>query len=286
MRLPDFIGVGAPRCGTTWLSHVLNLHPAIYFHPNFKEIHYFDNNYHRGVKWYSRFFNGVEQNIRCGEFTPNYMVEAATFSRIYDMNPKVKLIILLRDPVKRAWSHYMQKKRYRRSMKDFETTVQQNEFRILDYGHYGAQLSQILSVFPKEQVHTIIFEEMIADSNKALLEVQDFLEIEHHDLDLSQAPKNQTNRSRFLWLKNLMRGLRSLARKYYWFRVLFYGLLPGRSMIQLLRTVNAKALRMEKETMSPEIMRWLIQHYSDDRSVLEQILGRPLTHWRQDDSIQ
>ncbi|NQV41615.1 MAG: sulfotransferase domain-containing protein [Candidatus Marinimicrobia bacterium] len=279
MRLPDFIGIGAPRCGTTWLSHILNQHSQIYFNPNYKEIHYFDHNYHRGLKWYARFFSSVAQNIRCGEFTPNYMVQTDSFSRIHQMNPKVKLIIVLRDPVKRAFSHYMQKKRYKRSMKDFETTVQSNEFQILDYGNYGEQLSQLLSIFPQEQVHTIIFEEMIADSQKTFTELQKFLEVEKIDLDPNQAPKNQMNTSRFLWLKILTRGLRGLARKYYWFRILFYGVLPGRRIIQMLRTINAKAITIKKEQMSPEIEQWLVDHYAADKAILEQIIGRPLSLW-------
>jgi len=195
------------------------------------------------------------------------------------MNPKVKLIIVLRDPVKRAFSHYMQKKRYKRSMKDFETTVQSNEFQILDYGNYGEQLSQLLSIFPQEQVHTIIFEEMIADSQKTFTELQKFLEVEKIDLDPNQAPKNQMNTSRFLWLKILTRGLRGLARKYYWFRILFYGVLPGRRIIQMLRTINAKAITIKKEQMSPEIEQWLVDHYAADKAILEQIIGRPLSLW-------
>ena len=113
--LPDFIIIGAQRSGSTSLYNYLIEHPHI--HPGLmKEVHFFDNNYHKGVNWYRSFFP-LSAHIRyldrthrrrflTGEATPYYLYYPHAPRRIHATCPDVKLIVLLRNPVERAYSHY------------------------------------------------------------------------------------------------------------------------------------------------------------------------------------
>lgn len=112
-NFPDFLIVGPQRTGSTWLSHCLKNHPYIFFSSP-KEIHFFNLlslPYHplynsNSLKWYLDFFNtaGTEQII--GEGTASYAVlNDTTIKAIHDINPAIKAIISIRNPVDRAWSH-------------------------------------------------------------------------------------------------------------------------------------------------------------------------------------
>ena len=279
MRLPDFIGIGAPRCGTTWLSHLLNQHGEIYFDPNFIELHFFDNNYQRGLKWYSRFFKGIPNGIVCGDFTPGYMHQSNIIEKIKQMDPDVKLIMSIRDPAERAYSHYMQRKRFKNWTNDFDATVRNNADHILDYGEYGQQIDEIYKLFSPDQVHIVIFEELIAAPQKVLRELFKFLAVGDLDVDLSTAPRNQMTSVRFLWLKRLTRGIRSMSRKYYGVRKVWFGLLPGAGIIRFLRAMNVKGVESKAENMLPETKDFLTNYYADDRILLERLLNKTLSSW-------
>ena len=274
MRFPDFIGVGSPRCGTTWFSHVLDQHPQIYLDPQFKEIHYFDNNYHRGHAWYARFFEDAEPDQVAGEFTPAYMVDEGNLDHIADAVPDAKLVLIIRDPVKRAFSHYMQRKRYQRQMPNFQTIIESNEKRILDFGLYGEQLQAIYARFPEKQVFVIHFEELVAKPEPILEMLQKFLEIEVLPLDPARAPKNAMTGVRSLALKQFMRGIRSLGRRHSSFERIFFKLLPGKQFLGWLRQINQKPLLQVDERMTEQELTLLKEFYAKDRETLEELLGR------------
>jgi len=113
--IPDFLIIGFPKCGTTSLYEYLLQHPDI--HPPIgKEIDYFDRLYSRGRNWYKvRFPTVFKKNIftkvlgrdfLTGEATPRYMIHPHALNRIKKILPKAKFIILLRNPIDRAFSHY------------------------------------------------------------------------------------------------------------------------------------------------------------------------------------
>lgn len=113
--LPDFIIIGAQRCGTTSLYNYLSQHGAI--HPSFpKEIHYFTNHYSRGLKWYRSHYPLTRKTHYAGrtqghgsltgEATPYCIIHPHAPRRIAETAPEARLIALLRNPVNRAYSHY------------------------------------------------------------------------------------------------------------------------------------------------------------------------------------
>ena len=175
--LPDFIIIGAQRCGTTSLYNYLAQHPSVL--PAFmKETHFFDFHFHKGVSWYRAFFpparrfrtaagfssadsvpsgrrassqrtpdegqrKGGQRGFITGESTPYYLFYPHAAYRIKETVPSVKLIVLLRNPVDRAYSHYHHEVRTGAETASFEDalvrereTVPGETARILEDGRY------------------------------------------------------------------------------------------------------------------------------------------------------
>lgn len=113
--LPDFIIVGAQRSGTTSLYHYLSGHPSVRVARR-KEVHFFDFNFHRGMRWYRSNFPSIfhkayvhrvrGRDILTGEASPYYLFYPHAARRARRVVPQAKLIVLLRNPVDRAYSHY------------------------------------------------------------------------------------------------------------------------------------------------------------------------------------
>lgn len=109
-RLPDFVIIGAQRCGTTSLYAYLAGHPRV-APAEEKELHFFDLNWDRGVGWYrDRFASARRRRLRrrplTGEASPYYVFHPHAPARMAEVLPEARLIVMLRDPVDRAFSHY------------------------------------------------------------------------------------------------------------------------------------------------------------------------------------
>jgi hypothetical protein len=112
--LPDFLILGAARGGTTSLFNYLAGHPQVA--ADVKEIHYFDNQYSKGPRWYRSFFpmksylaaKGARLGapIVTGEASPYYLFHPAVPQRVQELIPSARFLVLLRDPVTRAYSEY------------------------------------------------------------------------------------------------------------------------------------------------------------------------------------
>ena len=109
-KFPDFIIVGAQKCGTTTIIKSLDKHPRVhianYIYPDkaFGEVHFFNKKHMmlNGINWYKSLF---KKDMICGEKTPCYMTRKSTMEKIHKHLPDVKIIICLRNPVKRIISH-------------------------------------------------------------------------------------------------------------------------------------------------------------------------------------
>ena len=110
MRLPDFLGVGTQKGGTTYLYELLKRHPQVFLAEP-KEQHFFSLHWQRGADWYRSQFASEQESQICGEITPYYLFHPEAPARIQSLLPNVKLIVLLRDPVERALSQYFHSRR-------------------------------------------------------------------------------------------------------------------------------------------------------------------------------
>jgi hypothetical protein len=149
--LPDFAIIGAQRCGTTFLYDLLTQHPQVEPATK-KEVHYFDLHFSRGTGWYRSHFPPRKEGVITGEASPYYLFHPHAAGRMAKVVPRARLIMLLRDPVERAYSHYHHQVRRGDEPLGFEEAVEAEETRlrgererILEDEHYRGFVYQHFS---------------------------------------------------------------------------------------------------------------------------------------------
>jgi hypothetical protein len=207
IKKPDFLIIGAQKCGTTWLWRMLEQHPQTAL-PQKKEIHYFggSENYHKGKQWYYDHFTNLDETKITGEASTTYLFDEVPFwynpSRNLKMDdslpsipdlikaelPDVKLIAILRNPVNRAISAYnhlmrrvvIKKRSYDEGISPalkIETVARSfPKNRILEYGFYSKYLKRWFATIPKERFKIFIFEEdLLKTPSKMVFNAYQFL---------------------------------------------------------------------------------------------------------------
>ena len=192
MKFPDFIIIGAMKCGTTVLWHNLNRHPYINMCKNWEdpkvastEIRFWNNGephktWDKGIDWYKSLFDGD----CCGEKSANYIEESISMGRMTEYIPNVKLILNIRNPIDRAYSEYqMQRAKINRPF-DMDLV---NQRGYLYRGMYYQQInSNVLPFFPKESLYIVIQERMKNNINYELAKLCDFLEVRPHNFEIEE----------------------------------------------------------------------------------------------------
>lgn len=180
-QLPNLLIIGASKCGTTSLHHYLGLHPEIAMTAE-KELLFFVEafHWHRGEDWYRGHFRTAAR-VR-GESSPIYS-QAPWFpgapARIFSLIPDARLIYLVRDPVERLISHYMetvQWEREHRPLAEILATEPDNYYRAVS--SYAYQLEQFDRVFPRSQILVVQSERLDACRAETLREVFSFLGVD------------------------------------------------------------------------------------------------------------
>jgi len=192
-NMPDFVIIGAMKCGTTTLYQNLVKHPSI-VSAKTKELHFFDveKEFRKGLDWYTSQFPLLhsklqnKQDLITGEASPRYLFIPDVPERVFNAMPDVKLIVLLRNPVDRAFSHYHHLKRRGVEKLTFEEAINQegdgniqkyNNRTYLARGKYVEQLKRWMNFFPKEQILIIHSENYYRDPIKGINQVCQFLDI-------------------------------------------------------------------------------------------------------------
>lgn len=187
----DFIIVGVQKGGTTALFDHLSDDPALSL-SKVKEVHFFDD---ETRDWgapdygaYHQYFVPTAAGLR-GEATPIYCYWRNSLERIAAYNPDVRLILVLRDPVERAWSHWRMEfargvethpfgwciRQGRRRLFDASPWGWHREFSYVERGFYGEQVERLLRLFPGDQVLILKSEDLRRDPNLTLQRVNLFL---------------------------------------------------------------------------------------------------------------
>jgi len=180
MTLPNFLGIGVQRGGTTWLHTLLASHPDVFMPTRRKEIRFFEQYYDRGLEWYSTFFPPPDEAARykaIGEISTQYYDCEECPQRIHEALPGARLIIMLRHPVSRAYSHYgyvVQRRNFRGS---FESFLSERP-KALEKGYYSRYLQNFLRYFDRRQMLALVSEQVFADAAQTRKTVADFLEID------------------------------------------------------------------------------------------------------------
>ena len=212
-RLPNFLIIGAQRSGTSSLYEYLGQHPLVGSAIR-KEIHYFDLNFHTKLAWYVAHFpsrlpqftgKGFRFDTLTGEATPYYLFHPLVPERVAQTLPDVKSIVILRNPVDRAYSHYSHEKRMGREHLSFEEAISSEEERLqgqddkirdrsgsynhrrfsyLSRGIYYDQLIRWCEHFPLARILVLRSEEFFSNTEKVVRQALSFLDL---DADLWRA---------------------------------------------------------------------------------------------------
>ncbi len=185
---PTFLVIGASKCGTTSLYEVLNRHPEVVMARK-KELHFFTKErlYRRGVRWYAEQFPERPGPVRAvGEVTPGYVCYAQASERIRKDLPDARLILLVRDPVRRAWSHYWQARRALVEPLAFDETLDEDLTDVYEPGRrgyfsrgaYARHLEPYLERFPREQLLILPFDDLLREPEAFYRRVFDFIGVD------------------------------------------------------------------------------------------------------------
>ena len=179
-RLPDFLIAGAPRSGSTTLYRMIDEHPEV-FMARPKEIGFFSGWHDQDVEWYSDHFSdaGVEQ--KAGEATPWYLHDPSAVDEMEKVVPDAQIIVILRDPVDRTYSHYWMERIRGRAEGTFEEYLDTSD--VLDISRYADHLSYMAKHFRRDQILVVFQDDLKDDPTSLYADVCEFLAI-----DSSHAP--------------------------------------------------------------------------------------------------
>lgn len=224
MSLPNYLFIGAAKSATTTFFDILKKHEDI-FVPKFKEPHFFniDENYLKGLDWYKKtYFRDINNESIIIDFTPTYLYYKLCAERIFDsLGPNVKFVIILRNPVDRAYSHYNHSKRDGHEVSSFEDAIKLENERIekfrdkndflselrcsyISQGLYFEMISAYLKYFDLNNFFIINFEsEVVQNLDQTLLKLSKFLKLDLSNLDY-EIHSNKSGKPKYKLLQNII----------------------------------------------------------------------------------
>jgi len=286
----NFLIIGAQKSGTTFLYNILNLSDDI-FMPQEKELPFFLNK-NIDQKNYEKFFDEyfynskIEQTI--GTSTPQYMIYPECFKIIKQTLPNIKLIAILRDPIKRLISHYDMACRFGKENRSLNSVLEDQLNNIEFYrntsfddptgkyivaGEYGRIFSQLIKNFDKNKIHILLFEDLINQPKVETKKIMNFLNL-----------KSEINK--FKKFNNMRGGKKKLINIDIYKLIIFFNKFGVKKIIPnfLIKkikiflsyidnvNVNTKS-KTSINQIRPDLLKKLKDHYMKDLNLLKNILG-------------
>lgn len=309
-KLPNFFVVGAAKSGTTSLYEYMKMHPQIYMAP-IKETHHFstdiDNtkfrpNYARSLNkdlskfletdmeqgifhafvndWdqYAKLFKNVKGEKAIGEITNSYLYSNEAAKNIFKKFPNAKVIMMLRNPIERAFSHYLMDLRIGYETENFMTALKKDMARdpkgwgisnlYTEIGMYSEQVKRFIEIFPERQRRIYLFDDFKKDAGAVVKDMFSFLSVEPNvDIDYSQ----KFNPS-FIPKNKLIGKLNTQKKIKDWLK----GVLP-----KSVKSRFKKTFYTDKDLpkITAEERNFLAGVFRDDVMKLGKLLGRDLSDW-------
>lgn len=279
----DFIGIGAQKSGTTWLAQCLGEHPQIFI-PKIKELFYFSKDAlpvlekeKLSYEQYKKYFHKASAGQIKGEFTPLYLYDEHSPGSIKELFPGIKILVIIRDPIYRAYSHYRHIKMTKPTSESFSEMLK-TELALINWGQYYKWLKKYYEIFPKENIKVIIYEEFKRAPEKFLKELFIFLQVSPDFIPPSaQKRVNVKKDVRNEKIRNLKYRLR---QKFFKFPL-------GRMIIKLISLLKINELLKKicyaddhgAEPIDNATLDRLKEIFKEDKINLEKLLGKKLDHW-------
>ncbi len=278
----DFIGIGAPKCGTTWLSAQLDAHPQILFAPD-KEVYFFADTilrrmsgkelhcYERGESWYHEQFPALPGalNLR-GEFCPSYLYSEEAAARIAAYRPDIKLLLCLRPPVEMIYSWYW----YNRNAvvatlpETFAEMMENPSLR--DIGCYARHLQPYLDRFPAENFLVVQFDAIRREPDRVRQRTYEFLNVATDFKPEVEASKNEARAPRFPLLQSSAQRLYDGVSALPGVGKILKSPAVAKTLQDLYHRFNSKAQKYAP--LTPEERRKWEDYYAADQAELARQL--------------
>lgn len=287
--------LGTVKGGTTSLYYYLSQHPEVLFSTP-KEPVFFEYEYGRGLEYYQQaYFSALGQERAVGEARALHLFLPFVPDRIQATLPEVRFIVMLRDPVKRAFSHWWMRRcqgAESLSFQDavaanlerlaagqrfegeegaqqwaacFDPTALQSKARIyVDAGYYAEQLRNYYARFPRERVKVLFFEDFQRDPEAMVRELWSFLGVDPNVPLRGLLPYNPAVPAQLLWPFR------------FTYRLGLQKLIPPGIGLRLRHWASAMG---SPPRIEAGIERWLYQHYAPHNRALEELLLCDLSHW-------
>jgi len=266
MRVEAVI-IGAQKCGTSSLAYMISQHPEICF-SSIKEPHFFStvNNWKDNLDQYHSLFAPKIGQICCEAstsytFYPRYK---GTHLRLYEYNPTLKLIYIMRHPIRRIISHYNHRLIRQNLKVPLETAIKEDRSYI-DISRYGMQIKPYFDIFPIDNIFLIIFEEFIQNPQRGLEKLFHFLHISsEHTKSIRYSHKNISIQNLVLKKANsfLDRKNMFLIQKF------------------LIKIYSIMMKKNENEYLPAAYRKYLWSLLEHDIKFIESLLKRRLYIWR------
>jgi hypothetical protein len=290
MTMPNFLIIGAMKSGTTALYYYLEQHPEIYMSP-VKEPNFFSSQEQENaagavthIGTYQHLFRGVSREKVIGEASHSYLYEPRAAAEIRRYVPEAKLIAILRNPIDRAYSHFLHMVRSgTEPLGDFAQALREdvvgirNERTFQDYigrGLYYNQLKRYFGTFPRQQVRVYLYEDMSGAPISTVQDAFQFLKVDDSFVPDVSLRRNVSGYPRYKTLDGLLRSQSRIkhAAKIY---------LPARMRWRLSKAFDDLKTRnlVEPPPVQSEVRRQLIRVYREDILKVQELIHRDLSAW-------
>jgi len=298
MNLPNFLIIGAPKAGTTSLYNFLAQHPEIYMSP-VKEPHFFsyegkmvnyfgpkdqkrcDDMFVTSFEKYKELFSKVESQTAIGEASAMYLYSNEAPSKINRYLPNVKLIIILRNPVDRAYSSFTHLVRDDREKLSFADALCEEEKRLAggwmpfwgyrSMGYYYTHVKRYMDEFGSDRIKIYLYDELKKDYSDVLRNIYTFLGVSEDFVVDTNKEHNKSGipRNRYLHL---------FLKEHHPVKSLFKPFFPNSFRRKLVHNLTNRNLRQPPK-ISNDDKEFLLKEYQEDILKTQALIGKNLSAW-------
>ena len=172
MNGPDYVIAGASKSGTTWVAHCLKEHPEVCI--PLKELNFFSHNYDRGWDWYMDQFKCKREGVVLVEKSPSYMADVKVPGRLKSVDKDIRVIFIIRDPVRRAYSDYCMKYKRGEATREIDMEMKKRS-AIKKNGMYYKYISKYINTIGEEKVRIMSFDDLKNNNEKFIKDLQNEL---------------------------------------------------------------------------------------------------------------
>jgi len=283
----DFVGIGAAKAGTTWLAACLSEHPQVCLSEP-KELNFYcekhtwpttPTNYSKGEEWLKAHFKHYNAGQIRGEFSVCYLIDSKSPSLLHNHYPNIKILVSLRNPTDGLYSFYYSVSKRYAVPASFELFLEEYP-EFIDYGCYYENLMGYLNYFPKENIHIILYDDILKNPRSVLSDVFSFLGVaQDFSPQTLYSRRNQRQGVQSVFLRNAVGNI-----------VDFFRTNPNvASVTKLARHLGAAHLVdfIQKKNLQDQVFtpmkkatrERLMEHYEEGNLKLGDLIKRDLRSW-------